>query len=204
MKTYDRTQTSQPITRNLWLAAPLAACQFAFNNMRLALAWMVYLTISSLLVIIFSSSFMSHASAAEGNGAVKIDFVAEEALAPIGPPGRIWVSDDGVQHIRDLPVAGVVWGDINGALIIVSNRNLDLATGDGTAYGTAVLEVEWNGLIGTFEGRSQWKIEGFRIVAGQFIGHGTGDFEGMQMQANFFNTDAGNPLIGTILIPQGD
>jgi hypothetical protein len=114
------------------------------------------------------------------------------------------VSDDGVQHIRNLPVAGPVWGDLNGRLILLSNRNLNLVTGHGTAFGSAVLEVEWNGLVGTFEGRCEWKTEGFRIVAGQFIGHGTGDFAGMQMQANFFNDATGSPLIGTILIPQGE
>jgi hypothetical protein len=171
---------------------------------RFPLGWNLAISLTSLMLVIAFSSPPSQASGAENNGAVKIDFVAEEKLAPTGPPGRIWVSDDGVQHIRDLPVAGLVWGDINGTLTIVSNRNLDLATGHGTAYGTAILEVEWNGLIGTFEGRSEWKIEGFRIVAGQFIGHGTGDFEGMQMQANFFFTPAGTPLIGTILIPHGE
>ena len=204
MQNSKLTMTLQRNTRNLWLACPFAACHFAFNKKRLALARTVGVSISSLLVIVVSSSWASHADGAEGNGAVKIDFEAEEALAPIGPPGKIWVSDDGVQHIRDLPVAGTVWGDLNGTLVIVSNRNLDLATGHGTAHGTAVLEVKWNGLFGTFEGRSEWKIEAFRIVAGQFIGHGTGDFEGMQMQANFFNAATGTPLIGTILIPHGD
>ena len=142
--------------------------------------------------------------ATHANGTTKIDFVAAEILAPTGPPGRIWVSDDGVQHIRDLPVAGPVWGDINGTLKLVSNRNLNLVTGHGTAFGTAILTVEWNGLVGTFEGRSEFKIECFRIVTGQFVGHGTGDFAGMQMMANFFQTPTGSPLIGTILIPSGE
>lgn len=153
----------------------------------------------TLLLMMAISSPASHAS-----GTTKIDFVAAETLAPTGPPGRVWVSDDGVQHIRDLPVAGPVWGDINGTLKIVSNRNLNLLTGHGTAFGTAVLHIEWNGLVGTFEGRSEWKIEGFRVVTGQFVGHGTGDFAGMQMMANFFQTPTGTPLIGTILIPSGE
>lgn len=137
------------------------------------------------------------------NGTTKIDFIAAEILTPTGPPSRVWVSDDGVQHIRDLPVAGPVWGDLNGTLKLLSNRNLNLVTGHGTAFGAAILSVEWNGLVGTFEGRSEWKIEGFRIVTGQFVGHGTGDFAGMQMMANFFQTPTGAPLIGTILIPSG-
>jgi hypothetical protein len=136
--------------------------------------------------------------------ATKTDFEAEELLFPIGSPGKIWVSDDGVQHIRDFPVAGPVWGDIDGQLTVVANINWDLATGDGTAYGTAVLDVEWNGLTGAFEGRSQWKYAGFLISAGQFVGHGTGDFEGMHMRANFFNDGDRTPLIGTILNPHGE
>ncbi len=112
------------------------------------------------------------------------------------------MSHDGMQHIRDFPVAGPVWGDLNGTLTVIANINLNLATGDGTAHGTFILEVEWNGLIGTFEGRSQWKYDGFRIVAGQGTAHGTGDFEGLRMKANFFTAEDGRtPLIGTIFIP---
>ena len=115
------------------------------------------------------------------------------------------MSDDGVLHMRNLPVEGPVWGDINGQLEVFANINQDLATGDGTAFGTAVLEMEWNGLTGTFEGRSQWKYAGFLISAGQFVGHGTGDFEGMHMRANFFHDEDGRtPLIGTILNPYGE
>jgi hypothetical protein len=140
--------------------------------------------------------------------ATKTEFEAQESLVPTGPPGKVWVSDDGVVHIRDLTVVGPVWGDIVGQLTVVANINQDTATGDGTAYGTAVLEVEsveWGDLSGTFEGRSQWKLAGGLIVTGQFVGHGTGDFEGMHMQANFFNAEDGTtPLIGTIHNPHGE
>jgi hypothetical protein len=59
-------------------------------------------------------------------------------------------------------------------------------------------------LVGTFEGRSQWKYSGFKVLIGQAIGHGTGDFEGMQFQGNFFDENDGTPLIGTIVIPNSD
>jgi len=137
--------------------------------------------------------------------ATKTDFVAEEMLAPTGPPGKVWVSDDGVVHIRDLTVVGPVWGDLVGQLTVVANINQDGATGDGTAHGTAVLEVEWGDLSGTFEGRSQWEYAGFLVTDGQFVGHGTGDFAGMHMQASFYNAEDGTtPLIGTILEPHGE
>jgi hypothetical protein len=155
--------------------------------------------ILSLFMVLLAGS-VSRAS----EEADRIDFESMESLVPLGPPGKVWTTGDGIQHIRDFAVSGPVWGDLNGTLTVVANINWNLATGDGTAFGTAVLTVEWNGLTGTFEGRSQWKYEGFLVVAGQFVGHGTGDFEGMQMQANFFNADGGTPLIGSILIPSED
>src|SRR5688500_5581340 len=116
----------------------------------------------------------SHAS----GGATSFDFVAEELLTPFGPPGRIWMSGD-VQHIRDFPLAGPVWGDINGTLTTYFNITQNIITGDGTAFGTFSFAVEWNGLVGTFEGRATAKYEAF-IITGHGSGHGTGDFEGMQ------------------------
>ena len=154
------------------------------------------LTCSLLLLVLLSAR---HTNAA----ATKIDFEAAELLAPVGPPGKIWVSG-GIQHIRDFVVTGQVWGDLEGTLTVAANINWDLTTGNGTAFGTFLLAVEWNGLVGTFEGRSEWKYEGFRVLIGQATGQGTGDFEGMQLQANFFDTETGTPLIGTILIPNED
>ena len=162
------------------------------------------IALNSLLLFVLLSSVASRAGDAAGNGAIIVPFEAEERLAPTGPPERVWVSDDGIQHTRNAPVAGIVWGDINGTITILGNRNLDLATGHGAAHAEAVVDVEWNGLTGTFEGRSQWKLEAFRIVDGQFIGHGTGDFEGMLMQAHFFNDSGRVPFTGTILIPGDD
>lgn len=68
---------------------------------RFPLGWHLAISSTSLMLVIAFSSAPGHANGAKGNGAVKIDFVAEEALVPIGPPGKIWVSD-GEQHIRDL------------------------------------------------------------------------------------------------------
>ena len=149
------------------------------------------------------SSVATRAGDASGNGAILVPFEAEERLAPTGPPERVWVSD-GIQHTRKAHVAGIVWGDINGTITVVGNRNLNLATGHGTAHGVAVVDVEWHGLTGTFEGISEWKLENFRVVDGQFIGHGTGDFEGMLMQAYFFNDGVRVPFSGAILVPGGN
>jgi hypothetical protein len=155
------------------------------------------LGLSSILLL---GAFNITARAAE---TIKIDVVSEEKLAPTGPPGRIWVSD-GVQHTRDFPLSGPVWGDLNGNLSIIFNTNLNLATGDGTAFGSFVLAVEWNGFQGTFEGRSKAKYQSFLVTNGYGVGHGTGDFEGMQIQLSFFHEGDRVPLIGTIIMPGGE
>ncbi|HUS34627.1 MAG TPA: hypothetical protein VM680_04670 [Verrucomicrobiae bacterium] len=151
-----------------------------------------FIQIVSVLILLLSASRSAEA--------IKIEVVSEEKLRPIGPPGKIWVSDDGVQHTRDFPLAGPVWGDLNGTLTTSFNTNLNLTTGDGTAFGSFVLAVEWNGLVGTFEGRAEGKYEDF-VISGHGPGHGTGDFEGMQIHLYFFNEAGHVALIGTILIP---
>ncbi len=107
-------------------------------------------------------------------------------------------------HLRDFPVAGPVWGDLVGQLTIVANVNQDIDTGDGAVCVTAVLDITWNGMTGIFEVRSQWKYTNFAVSTGQFVGHGTGDFEGMQMMANFHDEGDHTVLSGIILNPHGD
>lgn len=165
---------------------------------RFPCAWKAALSIASFLLVTGLSSPVSHAN----GGTTKFDFVAEELLSPVGAPEKIWMSGD-VQHIRNFPLAGPVWGDINGALTTSFNVNLNLATGDGTAFGIFIFAVEWNGLVGIFEGRAHAKYEGF-VISGFGSGHGTGDFEGMQFHANFFEVDGHTLLAGTILIPSGE
>ena len=159
----------------------------------------VVLVILVLITILTMGTISAYAKA------TKTDFASQERLVPIGPPGKSWVSDDGVLHLRDFPVAGPVWGELTGSLTAVANINQDIYTGNGTGSGTAFLEVEdFDGMQGTFEGRSQWKYTNGMVTEGQFVGHGTGDFAGMQMMANFFDEDDYTVLTGTILNPHGD
>lgn len=137
--------------------------------------------------------------------ATKSDFVYQEILIQTDPPGKVQVSDDDILHLRDLTVSGPVWGELNGQLTVVANINQDTYTGNGTRYGTATLNVtDWNGLTCAFEGRSQWKYTNGMVSTGQFVGHGTGDFEGMQMMANFYDQVDHMVLAGTILNPHGN
>lgn len=99
------------------------------------------------------------------------------------PPERMWIDEDGIQHIRGYWGGFDVIGDLNGTAGGVFNLNLD-PLGNGDAAGTLVQEVEWDGLTGTFEGRfsvtyTNWWSEG------QVVAHGTGDFEGMKLMVDF-------------------
>jgi hypothetical protein len=64
--------------------------------------------------------------------------------------------------------------------------------------------MEWNGMTGIFDGRSQWKYTNGLVSTGQFIGHGTGEFEGMQIMANLSDQEVHTVLAGTILDPHGN
>ena len=98
----------------------------------------------------------------------------------VGVPERVWV-DGGILHIREQPVKTSITGDIVGSAVTIRNVNLDLSTGDGSAWGTFVRSVTWQGLSGTFEGHFTAKITGSSTVV-QLVGHGTEDFEGMQIR----------------------
>ena len=148
-----------------------------------------------ILVIFALIAILALGTISASARATKTDFASQEVLAPIGPPGKSWVSDDGVVHLRDFPVAGDVWGELTGYIY----------TGDGTGHGAAFLEVEdFDGMQGTFEGRSQWKYTNGVVSEGQFVGHGTGDFEGMKFFQTCFGGGGGpENCEGFILDPHG-
>ena len=59
-------------------------------------------------------------------------------------------------------------------------------------------------MTGIFDGRSQWKYTNGLVSTRQLVGHGTGDFEGMHMKANFYDEGDITVLTGTILNPHGN
>lgn len=100
-------------------------------------------------------------------------------------PGKQWVSEDGILHIRDSYWLGTEVGTLGSSTYEDwVSFNIDLATGEGTLFGKWLLTFDTRG---TSSGSAQGKIN---MVTGQmsgiFIGtHATGEFEGMQKKGTF-------------------
>ncbi len=118
--------------------------------------------------------------------ATKAPFTGFEEFGPTGPPVSDWTAG-GIQHVRGIPIFGSMVGTIDGTLFswsnsVVFNFDLNLATGYGNGHGTCYFDVTWGEDSGTFERcRFTAKFAGpvFRV---DFVGHGSGDFEGMKIK----------------------
>jgi hypothetical protein len=124
------------------------------------------------------------------------------------PDYRTWDSD-GIRHVRNLYLVFSISGDVNGTNHLLINSNTHIDTGDGVMWSTIVLDLEWMGMSGTFEGKSQNSVIGGSVLnqgRTHYVGKGTGDFEGMTMFAEYgFDPNvSANVLRGTILVYNGD
>jgi len=107
--------------------------------------------------------------------------------AALVDPGKQWVSEEGILHIKNSYWAGteeVSVPDTLGTAIFeewYDSLSLDLATGEGT------LTVKWKLTFpeGTIEGSARGIISLGYLVSGTFVGtHGTGDFEGVKKRGS--------------------
>lgn len=98
-------------------------------------------------------------------------------------PGKQWVSEDGILHIRDSYWVGTEIGTLGSSTLEDwLSLNVDLATGEGNFYGHWLLTFEGRG---TFSGSATGKISLGYLINGMFIGtHATGEFEGLQKKGS--------------------
>jgi hypothetical protein len=98
-------------------------------------------------------------------------------------PGKQWVSEDGILHIRDSYWVGTEVGTLGSSTLEDwLSFNIDLATGEGTLSGNWLLTFEGRG---TFSGSATGKISLGYLINGMFIGtHATGVFEGVQKKGS--------------------
>jgi len=98
-------------------------------------------------------------------------------------PGKQWVSEDGVLHIRDSYWMGTEVGTLGSSVLEDwLSLNVDLATGKGNFYGHWQLTFEGGS---TFSGTATGKISMGYLINGMFIGtHATGEFEGVQKKGS--------------------
>jgi hypothetical protein len=94
-------------------------------------------------------------------------------------PGKQWISEDGILHIRDSYWVGTEVGTLGSSTLEDwLSLNVDLATGEGSFCGHWQLTFEERG---TFSGSTTGKISLGYLINGMFIGtHATGEFEGVQ------------------------
>ena len=124
----------------------------------------------------------------------------------VGEPERSWIDEEGILHVRRMPtLTTFTSGDLVGTVNGIANYNLTWpsGTGDGSAFW--VMNVSWQGLSGTFEGRFTADIVEHWAEA-EAILHGTaGDFVGMKMLLSVEGGSYGFPLEfdGVILDPHG-
>lgn len=111
-------------------------------------------------------------------------------------PGISWVSE-GILHGRGRVSEAVFWaydedlgeGVVVGTDTVISNANLDLATGTGRVFGSFTLiylPSDPSG-EGTFDGTFNGSLADLFLFTGRAVGHGTGPLNGQKMRL-FFET----------------
>ncbi len=87
-----------------------------------------------------------------------------------------------------MPIIGTFEGSLfDWSNSVVFSFNLNLATGYGNGFGTCYFDVTWGTDSGTFErcrftARFAGPVEGGWVFSVEFVGHGSGDFEGMKIK----------------------
>lgn len=126
-------------------------------------------------------------------------------FSTIDAPGKQWVSEDGILHMKDLHWLGTYEGVLGTGTMDVwfEMISLDLATGEGTFKGTWLITITPQNTLG---GYGRGIITGYVFCSGTFVGtHGTGAFEGVKKMGEFYCSMASLPYImdawGTIMYP---
>jgi len=120
-------------------------------------------------------------------------------------PGKQWVSEEGILHIRNSYWVGTEVGTLGSSTLEDwLSFNIDLATGEGTFSGNWLLTFEGRG---TISGSATGKISLGYLINGMFIGtHATGEFEGVQKKGSLDGmlldpTYAVMEALGTVYYP---
>ncbi len=115
----------------------------------------------------------------------------------VGPPERMWISEDNVLHMRGIYSDNTMVATtpyLTGTAVIIMNEDVDLNTGNVHAFGSVLIHP--TGIDGTWEGNFSTHVVG-GVVRGTYTGHGTGELEGM-LDFNDMSTDVPDPLCNGI------
>jgi hypothetical protein len=97
----------------------------------------------------------------------------------VGPPERMWISEDNVLHMRGVYTDNILTSTspyLDGTAVIIMNEDVDLNTGNVHAFGNLVITPAT--IAGTWVGNFSTHVTG-GVVRGTGTGHGTGALEGM-------------------------
>jgi hypothetical protein len=115
-------------------------------------------------------------------------------------PGIVWISEDGILHIRGQVTMATFYDSSDFAIVgydtIVSNANLDPVTSTGTLFGTWSATYLPASETGTFDGSWNARLSGGIAAVGKAVGHGTGDLRGVKMKLNLLVDPADPPPAG--------
>ncbi len=135
----------------------------------------------TILALVVTTLIMTTASARP----TKVPVEAIECTVEIVDPGKEWVDEENIYHLRDRVVKNMKVSDyalLNGTDIVVINLNLNLKDGSGNGFGSA--EFQPDGVDGTFRGHWTGDFSG-GLLTGQAINHGTGDLQPIRGEAYF-------------------
>jgi hypothetical protein len=115
----------------------------------------------------------------------KVDYWATHEMDLVDP-GKIWVTEGGIQHVKDSYWRGSSDGSLgNDGIFEVwyEHITLNLVTGEGTFNGKFIITIPDKG---TIEGSGRGIITGFVNAPGTFVAtHGTGDFLGSKSMGSY-------------------
>jgi hypothetical protein len=165
-----------------------------------------------LFVLLAGLMALSILAAPVAAGTIRTEYAGfEHYVGPVSP-GRVWVSEDGVLHIRGAQSA---WRDVvsdprvSGDVLLTLNANLKFAAPPvmfyGRMWGTARLSNDGGYWEGSFVAE-RTESQGFSY--GSIVLHGHGAYEGLQARADIVreSPDPSAPfsIHGFVMEPGGE
>jgi len=111
------------------------------------------------------------------NAVTKVPYSAHHEVDLVDP-GKVWVSGEHIQHVKDSYWAGTNEGSLGSGTFEVwyKHISLNLETGEGTYSGKFIITIPGKG---TVAGSGRGIITGFYYSAGTWeVTHCTGEFQG--------------------------
>lgn len=132
-----------------------------------------------------------------------IDFTAGTLV----DPGKEFVDDKGVLHVRGQINDAPITGDIEGTVRIVTDIDINLTDGSGRYRGKFVITGTFQGRTGTYSGKFSGKVIDGSFGPNDFAGRGRGGFKETRIKGTAVPTPLGSgvfTLTGRVLKDDDD